>query len=89
MLIRVLSPRMSLRRMNSWRVEVQVCPVRVRKLSPVCHSSVVRLVSRANECRCVISEVRRALRRGLGEVELSWMACGVMVEEVRSVIYIT
>ncbi len=50
--------------MNSCRCWSHVCPVRVRKAMPACHSSKVRSTSRTKSCRWRTRLVRIAFRRG-------------------------
>ena len=72
--------------MNSWRDEVQIWPVAVRKFIPAVHSEVERRVSRAKSCRWVTRRARRKRSLGEGLRELAVMVFSVMLSMVRSFI---
>ncbi len=59
-------PSTSDSRMNSWRTSSHFCPTAVRKRIASNHSASVSFVSRANACRCRVSDTISACIRGSG-----------------------
>src|SRR2546429_5257890 len=86
------TPSTSESRMNSWRIGVHFCPVRVRKSIANSHSSKVRSVLLTYSCSDFTSSCSRNLARGSGvlskllttaavsSVSLNWVIWGYPAE---------
>ena len=64
--------------MNSWRVGLHMCPVRVRKSIPAAHSSIVGSISRTNACRWRTSASLISRARGDGACSSLWRTTSVI-----------
>ena len=66
------TPRVSDRRMNSWRTSSHLCPTAVRNWMPANHSSRVRPTSSTKACRCLTAARMISTRPGVAAANVAW-----------------